>query len=171
MFQTDHPELVADLYGFDPGDEGTRDPAAFAAHQYVYYEITRLLNDRDASSSSALPLLESVHPTAIADVCAELGDMLESVTSDQLPGWEAAFPPEAVTRTAETRLLNPDQVPLCESWLNLLQDEGLLEVLGGPEPIIAQPSAQDARALLALAVIALRALPDPHVGLLQHQTS
>lgn len=171
MFQTDHPELVAALDGFDPDDEGTRDAAASAAHQYVYYEITRLLNDRAACSSGALPLLESMHPTAIADVCAELGDMLESVTTDQLPGWDAAFPPEAVTRAATTRLLDPDQVPLSETWLNLLQDEGLLGVLGGPEPRIAQPSAEDARVLLALAVIALQALPNPHAGLLQHRTS
>lgn len=158
MFLTNHPQLAADVFRYDPAHPDAREAAAAIADEYVHHELARLCADDNASSNTALAALESLDRSAAVEVCTALEDLLLYFTCEWGPGWEATFAPGNLRSATRSGLIDPGQVTLCETWLARLQQEGVATYLGGHNPFLAQATTDDARVLLALNVLALRAM-------------
>lgn len=160
MFITDHPELAAGIFAYDHANEDAADYAHSIASEYARHETVRLITDPEASSSTACSLIEALHGRATVLVCAELEDVLLYLTDEWQPGWEATFNPEAVESATRAGLLAPHQLPRCQTWITLLQKDGDAIFGGAHNPLLERATLEDARVLLALNVMALRAMGD-----------
>lgn len=158
MFITDHPQIAAGIFAYDPSNEEATEYAHSIASQYAHRELTRLRRDYTASSSTALRLLEGLHPAAAVHVSDILEDMLMYYTDEYIPGWEATFASGYLDEATRTELIEPDQASLCQTWIARIEQAGIVHARGRHNAFIAEATVHDARALLALNVIALRVM-------------
>ena len=152
----------------DPGDLSTDRSGGSATYLVVHAAVWSLLPALAVpGAATERHLLTSLPPQARVEAAGELVVVLAHLVIEEGndPRWSGAFHPRAFAWALEDGLLRQDQMPLCLQWLDHLRHRDVLGMLGGLEPELLEPTADDLHALLALTFVALSALPDPGAAL------
>ena len=167
-----HPLVTHPLNAFDADRPETHDRAAYAIFRLVGEAVWNLAGNEEAGQvrDAFLVHLSTLHPEMWMLATCELTDVVAHLVEEEADdrSWTRTFSAPGFDWALARGLLLHDEVPLCCTWQNSLATQGTTVLLGGTTAVVPEPTLRDVSVLLALAGMALRALPDPHAALLRH---